>query len=284
MDTIFRTLLLKGAKGDRGETGEADSIPTGAIVGYDGETVPEGYEAVSDTPSSWIQKVATTPLTTVARVIDSMSNTNSHTNAPSINAVAGAIADVRDDLSNVWELVYPIGSIYMSTNATSPATLFGGVWEAIEEKFLLGAGNTHTAGSTGGAFSKTISVSGTTGSHVLTVGELPVHNHPIPALSGTASSTGSGHTHTYYLTGFTQSNATQGSAGSVSDEVWTGYKTGNQEGTGSPEGAHSHSVTTTASTTGNTGSATGHSHSATLTGSNDITPPYLSVYMWQRTA
>ena len=28
-----------------------------------------------------------------------------------------------------WETIYPIGSIYMSLNATSPATLFGGTWE-----------------------------------------------------------------------------------------------------------------------------------------------------------
>ena len=43
--------------------------------------------------------------------------------------------------------IYPVGSIYMSVNATDPARLFGGTWERIKEKFLLGAGDTHTAGS-----------------------------------------------------------------------------------------------------------------------------------------
>lgn len=48
--------------------------------------------------------------------------------------------------------IYPVGSIYMSVNDTDPARLFGGAWERIKERFLLGAGDTHTLGSTGGKF------------------------------------------------------------------------------------------------------------------------------------
>lgn len=47
--------------------------------------------------------------------------------------------------------IYPVGSIYMSVNNTNPGTLFGGTWEQIEDKFLLSAGTTHTAGETGGS-------------------------------------------------------------------------------------------------------------------------------------
>lgn len=46
---------------------------------------------------------------------------------------------------------YPVGSIYQSTSATSPSSLFGGTWEQIKDVFLLAAGNTYTAGSTGGS-------------------------------------------------------------------------------------------------------------------------------------
>lgn len=45
---------------------------------------------------------------------------------------------------------YPVGSIYMSINNTNPSTLFGGTWEQIKDTFLLSAGDTYTAGSTGG--------------------------------------------------------------------------------------------------------------------------------------
>lgn len=46
---------------------------------------------------------------------------------------------------------YPVGSIYLSTSSTNPAQLFGGTWEQIKDVFLLAAGDTYTAGSTGGS-------------------------------------------------------------------------------------------------------------------------------------
>ena len=62
--------------------------------------------------------------------------------------------------------IYPVGSIYMSVNSTSPATLFGGTWQQISDTFLLAAGSTYTAGSTGGE-----------ATHALTEGEIPSHTH-----------------------------------------------------------------------------------------------------------
>ena len=48
-------------------------------------------------------------------------------------------------------LIYPVGSIYMSVSNTSPATFLGGTWERIQDRFLLSAGTTYTAGATGGS-------------------------------------------------------------------------------------------------------------------------------------
>lgn len=64
--------------------------------------------------------------------------------------------------SDILDLVYPVGSLYMSVNSTSPATLFGGTWEQIKDTFLLSAGDTYTAGATGGS-----------ATHTLTTNELP---------------------------------------------------------------------------------------------------------------
>jgi hypothetical protein len=70
---------------------------------------------------------------------------------------------------NVAQLVYPVGAIYMSTVATNPSTLFGfGTWERIQDTFLLAAGSTYSAGSTGGE-----------ATHTLTEGEIPAHRHTI---------------------------------------------------------------------------------------------------------
>lgn len=46
---------------------------------------------------------------------------------------------------------YPVGSIYQSVNTTSPASLFGGSWEKIEGRFLLGSSSEYDLGDTGGA-------------------------------------------------------------------------------------------------------------------------------------
>lgn len=62
--------------------------------------------------------------------------------------------------------VYPVGSLYMSAEATSPASLFGGTWEQIKDRFILAAGDTYAAGSTGGE-----------ATHTLTIHEMPRHNH-----------------------------------------------------------------------------------------------------------
>lgn len=50
----------------------------------------------------------------------------------------------------IFDLIYPVGSLYMSVNNTSPAMLFGGTWEQIEDRFLLAAGSTYSGGETGG--------------------------------------------------------------------------------------------------------------------------------------
>ena len=70
--------------------------------------------------------------------------------------------------ANILQSVYPVGSIYMSTASTSPAELFGGAWEQIKDRFLLAAGDTYTAGSTGGE-----------AQHELTREEMPKHNHAL---------------------------------------------------------------------------------------------------------
>lgn len=66
------------------------------------------------------------------------------------------------------DLIYPIGAIYLSVSATNPATLFGGKWEQIKDRFLLAAGDTYSNGSTGGE-----------ANHILTIEEMPSHKHQI---------------------------------------------------------------------------------------------------------
>lgn len=78
---------------------------------------------------------------------------------------------------------YPVGSIYMSTDSTSPASRFGGTWTQISGRFLLGTGanaaNTSTTyGSlSAAAISRSVNEMGGEVRHTLTVSEMPSHNH-----------------------------------------------------------------------------------------------------------
>ena len=58
----------------------------------------------------------------------------------------------------ILDKIHPVGSIYISENSTSPATLFGGTWERVKDRFLLAAGDTYSAGSTGGSATHTLTV------------------------------------------------------------------------------------------------------------------------------
>ncbi len=72
-------------------------------------------------------------------------------------------------LSNITEivnLIYPVGCIYISVNNVNPSTLFGGTWEQIKDRFLLACGDTYTSGTIGGE-----------ATHTLTISEMPSHGH-----------------------------------------------------------------------------------------------------------
>lgn len=147
-------------------------------------------------------------------------------NGKTENMLSVANADTIEGYSvnSLIDKIYPVGSIYMSVNAVSPATLFGGTWEALKDRFLLGAGSTYSAGSTGGE-----------AKHTLTVAEMPSHCHTMLYSGGTASD-------------------------------W-GYNYSNSGGTTSAQ-------TTASGGVGLTGGSQPHNNM----------PPYLSVYMWKRTA
>ena len=65
---------------------------------------------------------------------------------------------------NIFDLIYPVGSFYISAKSTNPATLFGGTWEQIQGRFLLGRSSSYPVGSMGGE-----------ATHTLTESEMPSH-------------------------------------------------------------------------------------------------------------
>ena len=58
--------------------------------------------------------------------------------------------DLNKANKNLNNIELPLGFIYISANSTSPASIFGGTWEQIKDKFLLSAGDIYSNGATGG--------------------------------------------------------------------------------------------------------------------------------------
>ena len=156
------------------------------------------------------------------------------------------------------QAAYPVGSIYMSTVATSPATLFGfGTWVTFGTGRMLISqdGSTYTAGSTGGAATTTISSS-----------NLPSHTHTFSSVTGTMNANTN---HGHYV-GSQDSTANQG--GDPSQEFVRNYN----EGTGPRAYTDTVNIDHTHNFSGTT-AATGSGTAATTIS------PYIAVYMWNRT-
>lgn len=117
--------------------------------------------------TKYLRKISTPSKVGSTQVIDSL-NSTSKTDA--LSADAGRILNEKinniEIKSQLLDLVYPIGSIYISYKDISPASLFGGTWTQIKDTFLLACGDTYANGATGGE-----------ATHQLKVEEIPPHNH-----------------------------------------------------------------------------------------------------------
>lgn len=157
------------------------------------------------------------------------------------------------------DLTYPVGSIYMSVNETNPATLFGGGWNQLTDRFLLGAGNTYTVNATGGE-----------ATHKLTANEIPAHKHLVQGNTG--SGIVSGQIRVVKAVSNLESDnwfnhmPAPGKTTSFED-AFEGTDTASKF----PGSSHHHYFSVNSE---NTGGSKAH---------NNL-PPYLAVYMWQRTS
>ncbi len=165
--------------------------------------------------------------------------------------------------SSVFEKIYPVGSLYYNaTDNTDPATLLGfGTWTQFAAgRVPVGYDSSNTnfdaAEKTGGSETET-----------LTEGQIPAHNHSVDPPSATTSSAGA-HTHTYWLS----PNWTTGAgAGHIVQDI---ASKANQGRATSSAGAHTHTLNIPAFNSGNKGGG----------GSHNNLQPYVTVYIWKRTA
>lgn len=147
---------------------------------------------------------------------------------------------------SIVDLIYPVGSLYMSILNNDPTILFGGTWEKIKDKFILASGDNYEAGTIGGEEN-----------HLLTVDEMPGHTHDI--------SEGGEHDHNQNFLEFRWPTNYNGTKLVGRPQSLEAQSTDEQATTS--EGSHSHIISSAGG---------GLSH-------NNM-PPYLAVYIWKRTS
>lgn len=164
-----------------------------------------------------------------------------------------AANSVKISLAAIKLAIYPIGSIYTSVGTNSPATLFGGTWEA------FGAGKVLVGIDSGDASFDTIGETGGAKTHALSEAELATHTHIQDSHTHPVRGAGRSDTVgvTYSTNGGGAANMTP-ATGTPNSDTYTGAL---------------YAAAQTA-TNQNTGSGTAH---------NNL-QPYVVVYFWKRTA
>ncbi|MCH4095172.1 MAG: hypothetical protein LKE88_00765 [Acidaminococcus provencensis] len=132
--------------------------------------------------------------------------------------VADAIKTAKDEIYKQAKLdAHPVGSYYWSNDSTSPATLFGGTWEALPPGYTLIA-----QGSGSDSFGSFTYESGKQygeRKHQLTTDELPKHSHEQPDWIWAVSK--GFNTGTYNIPGGSSGNATTYADGKDTQRTWT---------------------------------------------------------------
>ena len=207
------------------------------VIGYEYDCILEKYIEVEfgnfkKSLSGLIPNITNTVTSGVDKQISNVASNLQD----EINSANTAIEEIGTAVSEIVNTIYPVGSIYMSMNSTSPASLFGGTWVQIKDTFLLSAGDTYAGGGTGGSADAVV-VS---------------HSHKP-----------SGTDYPYFL------------------QLATSVQSGDM-GTQSGTGRHyPFQATSNAGKYWARGSATDPTG---VSGTGKNMPPYLVVYMWQRTA
>ena len=182
---------------------------------------------------------------------------------PNIIDDINELEDKNLTLVHLLNYIYPVGSIYMSVNNVSPSSFLGGTWEQIRDTFLLCAGSSYMAGSTGGE-----------ATHTLTQTETPAHTHT----RGTMDITGKVRLGWGDKTGGGIIMQSGYFAGAVyATHEGEAYYYADPNISNQPQHLNMFNFQASRNWTGETSSVGGNA-------AHNNMPPYLAVYVWKRTA
>lgn len=274
---IYKTSLIKGVEG---EAATDTTAPVGGVIMYDGDTVPAGYEEISDvTGIRLIRKTTPSITNTRPKVTDNIDyDENTEGTAFSI-----------DCIKQVFNELYPVGAIYISVNSINPASIFGGTWQQIKDKYLVCSGDNYTLGDTGGNNSETVLTDANILGTAITEAQTPIHSHQYTRTQSTQETEVTIYTypnHTHNITYRTPENITTGGSTRVQWRKWSTFTLETSAaGTENVEG-HFHNVINQHKYTSEENRSTqAHTHEFTAGYFSFKTmPKYIAVNVWVRTA
>lgn len=252
-DILFRTLMLKGDRGGTivsiekiGSQGSTDFMR----INLDDGTYCD-FEVLNTLDDDHVKSIIDEK--TPAIVSEAVGQANIYTDQHSLT------------MANIVNTLYPVGSIYMSTNSTNPSSLFGvGTWEAWGSgRVPVGVNPSdpdfndpnETGGSKSNSYTPSGSISGTVEDHQLKVDELPQHQHIIWGYNNGTVAGGGGADPNYHVIYTANMH-------DLPPDV-----TGGLSGLTGENRAHGH---------GFTGSFSGNALSVSTV------QPYVTCYMWRR--
>lgn len=147
--------------------------------------VTDNYNTLSGSISS-LESTVESNYNTLNSTINSVSETSSN----NYNTLNNSISSINNEINGLVDKIYPIGSIYMSVNNVNPSTLFGGSWEQIKGRFLLGSENASVNNETtfgdlnDAGYLFHVGDMGGSYKHKLTEAEMPKHHHEIGSAYG----------------------------------------------------------------------------------------------------
>lgn len=179
---IVKTLMLKGQKGQSIE-GIKKTSTSGLTDTYE-ITLTDGTKKTFNVSNG--KGIISIAKTSTIGLLDTYTITYNDGTTSNFSVKNGETGSIE----NLLDRTYPIGSIYMSVNSTEPSTLFGGTWERLKGRFLIGAGTNTEANSNGeygdlGRGDPNFAGGETGGQyyHQLTIDEMPEHTHNIKSSS-----------------------------------------------------------------------------------------------------